>query len=212
MHNHASHPDIGQELKSPTRVFHIFTLPCTTLYSILTLSIMSEHQPLLPRRPSTTSHLSLEKPKNPWTIPFFPTFTTISPKYRFLPLIGCTLILLNEAEYFVKQVATLRAIESMYCYDFYLARQNWELVKLGKHIPERLCKNDAIQKDLARMAGLIMFVRMVAAMVGAVPLGYVADRWGRRVVVVLHKVNVVVSCGVWFGLCEFLLSFRCWAV
>jgi hypothetical protein len=172
---------------------------------------MSEHEPLLARRPTTASHDSLEK-KRVWKIKLFPTFQTISPKYQWVPLLGCTLIFLNEAEYFVKQVATMRAIESMYCYNFYLAQNNHELVRLGKHIPERLCKDASIQKDLARTAGLIMFVRMLSAMVGALPLGWVADRWGRKVVVVLHKVNVVVSCGMWLGFCKFLRphsSFNC---
>lgn len=52
-----------------------------------------------------------------------------------------------------------------------------------------------------------MFVRMLSAMIGAVPLGYVADRWGRKVVVVMHKVNVVVSCSAWLAFCEFTSFF-----
>lgn len=163
---------------------------------------MSERDPLLARRGSAASDDEIEK-KRAWTTKLFPTFTTISPKYRWVPLLGCTLIFINEAEYFVKQVATMRAIESMYCYSYYLSRGS-DLVSMGKHIPEHLCKNDSIQKDLARTAGLIMFVRMLSAMIGAVPLGYVADRWGRKVVVVMHKINVVFSCGMWLGFCKSL--------
>src|SRR6266700_895938 len=76
------------------------------------------------------------------------------------------------------------------------------LVELGKHIPERLCKDDSIQKQVARSAGLIMFIRMLCAMIGAIPLGWLADRYGRKVVLVLHKVNVTITCASWLILCE----------
>lgn len=160
---------------------------------------MSESSPLLSRTASNASSADAEKIPS-WHFNLVPTFTTISPKYRWVPLLGCTLIFINEAEYFVKQVATMRAIESMYCYNYHLARGS-HLAELGKHIPEQLCKDDSIQKHIARTAGLIMFVRMLSAMVGAVPLGYVADRWGRKTVVVMHKVNVVVSCSAWLAFC-----------
>jgi hypothetical protein len=131
----------------------------------------------------------------------WPSFTTISPKYRWIPFLGCSIIFINEAEYYVKQVATLRAIEAMYCYEYYLA-QGSELVDLGKHIPERFCKDDSIQKQLAKTAGLIMFVRMLSSMAGALPLGWVADRYGRRLVLILHKVNVTITCATWLLLCK----------
>ena len=84
----------------------------------------------------------------------------------------------------------------MYCYQYYPA-QDSPLAELGKHIPERLCKDDSIQKQLAKTAGLIMFFRMLSAMIGAIPLGWLADRSGRKLVLILHKVNVVVSCTAW---------------
>lgn len=109
------------------------------------------------------------------------------------------MIFLNEAEYFIKQVATMRAIEAMYCYEYYSARGS-PVVELGKQIPERLCKDDSIQKQLARTAGLIMFIRMLSALIGAVPLGWLADRSGRKVVLVMHKINVTMSCAAWLVL------------
>lgn len=95
----------------------------------------------------------------------------------------------------------MRAIEAMYCYEYYEAR-NSPLVDLGKHIPEKLCKDDSIQKKLAKTAGLIMFVRMLSAMIGAVPLGMAADRYGRKPVLILHKINVCIACAAWTVLCE----------
>lgn len=159
-----------------------------------------ETQPLLRQRSRSFSHACEEIPddsnKAAWR---WPTFTTISPRYKWVPVLGCSLIFVNEAEYFIKQVATMRAIESMYCYNYYLA-QDSPLTELGKHIPERYCKDHSIQKQLARTAGLIMFFRMLSAMIGAIPLGWLADRSGRKVVLILHKVNVMISCAVWLFL------------
>ncbi|KAF2675500.1 MFS general substrate transporter [Microthyrium microscopicum] len=153
-----------------------------------------EHEPLLARAKSADNLSSTTAEPTAGTKWLF--FTTITPKYRWIPLLGCAIIFINEAEYFVKQVATMRAIEAMYCYEFWLKR-NSPLADLGKHIPERLCKDDSIQKDLAKTAGLIMFVRMLSAMIGAIPLGWVADRYGRKTVIVLHKVNVCINCATW---------------
>lgn len=159
----------------------------------------TETEPLLGRTRSLDSHLSTTSIPKGWTK--WLSYTTIAPKYRWVPLLGCAIIFINEAEYFIKQVATLRAIEAMYCYKFYLERDS-PLADLGKHIPERLCKDDSIQKQLAKTAGLIMFVRMLCALIGAIPLGYVADRYGRKAVLILHKVNVVITCLTFVALCE----------
>jgi len=160
-----------------------------------------EQEPLLGRLQSNNSTQSFKSRKISSKHSIWPSFTTTAPKYRWVPFLGCSLIFINEAEYFVKQVATMRAIEAMYCYEFYLARGS-PLVDMGKHIPERLCKDDSIQKQLAKTAGLIMFVRMLASMIGALPLGWVADRYGRRIVLILHKVNVTISCAIWLVICK----------
>lgn len=90
----------------------------------------------------------------------------------------------------------LRAIESMYCFEYYSSRDP-DIAALGKHIPERLCKHDSIQKGLAKSAGLIMFVRMCCAIIGTIPLGQLADRKGRKIALLLHKVNVVIGASLW---------------
>jgi MFS family permease len=132
---------------------------------------------------------------------FWPTFNTAAAHYRFIPLLGCLLIFINEAEYFFKQVASMRAIEAMHCIEFYLTKDP-NIAALGKHIPERLCKDDVIQKQLAKTVGLIMFFRMFSAVLGAVPLGQLADKMGRKPVLVLHKLNMLVSNAMWLSICE----------
>jgi MFS family permease len=75
------------------------------------------------------------------------------------------------------------------------------------HIPEKLCKDHLIQKQLAKTAGLVMLFRMFAAILGAVPLGQLADRRRRKIVLVLHKLNVVASSSTWLLICNVSFTF-----
>ena len=154
----------------------------------------SDRQPLLNGENTRRTSSKFRPAGSSWQP--WPSFQTISPKYRFIPFLGCLIIFLNEAEYAFKQVAVLRAIEAMYCIEYYNVHDP-STAALGKHIPERLCKDNTIQKQLAKTAGYIMFFRMAAAMIGCLPLGQLADKYGRKPVLVMHKVNVVVSNAVW---------------
>lgn len=195
-----SHSALPRRIPSP--IYNIYAMSSTNGE----ISFCSERQPLLtaqaPRQPPEKDSYAKGSRFKIW-----PTFTTISPRYRYVPLLGCLIVFINESEYFFKQVAVLRAIEAMYCVEFYSTRDP-ALAQLGKHIPERLCKDHLIQKQLAKTAGLIMFFRMIAAMVGAIPLGQVADTRGRKVVLVMHKVNVVVSNTLWLGICKRFSALR----
>ncbi len=159
----------------------------------------SERQPLLDGQDEQEVPKGDAVGTSRWQI--WPTFTTIAPKYRFVPFLGCFLIFINEAEYFFKQVATMRAIEAMYCIEYYSTRDP-QIAALGKHIPEKLCKDHLIQKQLAKTAGLIMFFRMLSAVIGAIPLGQLADKRGRKIVLVMHKLNVILSNGAWLSICK----------
>jgi hypothetical protein len=158
-----------------------------------------EHQPLLGAQ-ATQDAIKEDYAGRPrWQ--FWPTFTTTAAGYRFIPLLGCLIIFINEAEYFFKQVASMRAIEAMQCIEFYATR-NPDIAALGKHIPERLCKDHIIQKQLAKTTGLIMFFRMFSAVLSSGPLGQLADKIGRKPILVLHKLNVFASNVMWLSICE----------
>ena len=116
---------------------------------------------------------------------------------------GCVIVLLNEAEYFVRQLATFRSIEAMWCIEYYKGVDT-AIAALGKHIPERLCKLDSIEKRVAETTATMMLIRKVFAFVGAVPLGRLADRIGRKFVIVMHLVNVLCNNAVILATCAFL--------
>jgi hypothetical protein len=120
-------------------------------------NVSAERQPLLSTRATEAAIKSDFSRKARWQL--WPTFTTTAVRYRYVPLLGCLMVFINEAEWFFKQVASLRAIEAMYCIEFYATRDP-DIAALGKHIPEKLCKDHLIQKQLAKTAGLIMFFCM----------------------------------------------------
>lgn len=128
----------------------------------------SERQPLLRTQATDDAITNDDTGKSRWL--FRPTFATTAAHYRYIPFLGCLIVFINEAEWFFKQVSSLRGIEAMYCIEFYATRDP-DIAALGKHIPESLCKDNVIQKQLAKTVGLVMFFRMFAAILGAVPLG-----------------------------------------
>ncbi|CAK4031165.1 MFS general substrate transporter [Lecanosticta acicola] len=161
---------------------------------------MDEQQPLLPRDGSNaTGDASKDDTSRQYSIHrFLPHIHVTEPRYRFLPLIGCLLVLVNEGEYFFKQIAYFRAIEALYCIE-YFNDIDPEVAKLGRKIPESMCKLDAIQKKVATANGIVILVRMTSAFIGTIPLGYLSDKSGRRLPLIMHKVGTII-----YTLCVFV--------
>jgi hypothetical protein len=164
----------------------------------------SERRPLLSTEVTEVAIKNDPSGKSRWQC--WPIFTTTAVRCQYVPLLGCLIVFINEAEWFFKQVASMRAIEAMYCIEFYATRDP-DIAALGKQIPEKLCKDHLIQKQLAKTAGLVMFFRMFTAILGAVPLGQLADRRSRKIVLVLHKLNVVASSSTWLLICNVSFTF-----
>lgn len=115
----------------------------------------------------------------------------IEHRFRFIPLLGCLTILFNDAEFFFKQTAMFRAIESLYCIEYYTEIGDVETAALGRSIPESSCKDEWIEQRVAKTYGWIMFFRILPCIFTAIPLGYLADRAGRRLVLCLHKIGTI---------------------
>ena len=130
----------------------------------------------------------------------FPKIQVTDPRFRFLPLIGCLTILVNEGEYFFKQMGYFRAIEALYCIEYYHIHDP-AVAHLGKAIPENMCKLDSIQKKVATANGIVMLVRMTSAFIGTIIVGYLADKYGRRLALILHKVGTIIYTLVVASVC-----------
>ena len=127
-------------------------------------------------------------------------FKTSEHKFRWVPVVGCLIILTSDAEWWTKQVSFMRMLEALHCIEYY-AIHDASIAALGKRIPESLCKYESIQKQLAATAGRIMSIRTISAMCGALLLGSVADRYGRRPVLLSYAVNVFFFVGSQLLIC-----------
>lgn len=126
---------------------------------------IQERQPLLfqPRELSDTGR----KRTSCWDAVrrLVPRFDVVSSRYRFVPLLGCLIILFNESQSMFKQVAYLRAIETLHCIEYY-KKHDPDLAGLGRHIPEKFCKIDDIQKHVATTSALQIIIRLLCSLIG----------------------------------------------
>jgi MFS family permease len=82
-----------------------------------------------------------------------------------------------------------------------LCRRHYEsTAPLGTHItlpiPEQHCKIPAVQGPLAMLKGWDVAFSSIPGLLLAVPYGYVADKYGRKIVLILGALGVTLSL-VW---------------
>lgn len=129
---------------------------------------VDERQPLLRQQSPELYETHQQTLPSRWKITWqsiIPSFDVVSPRYRFVPLLGCLIILFHECEAMFTHVAMTRAIEALHCLEYY-EQHNSDLAKLGKNIPEVFCKTDEIQKHVATTGAFLLFVRMLCSMIG----------------------------------------------
>ncbi|KAH7016374.1 uncharacterized protein B0I36DRAFT_396705 [Microdochium trichocladiopsis] len=77
----------------------------------------------------------------------------------------------------------LRLFESAICKRYY-AEHNPLLIDPEGSVPERHCKVDPVQERLAELLGWLYFSNSVPAILLPIPYGYLADKYGRRWILV----------------------------
>jgi hypothetical protein len=125
-------------------------------------------RPLLQQQSPELYETHQQTPPSRWEITWkkiIPRFDVVSPRYQFVPLLGCLIVLFNESDAVLKQLAMIRAIEAMHCIEYY-EKHDPDLAELRKHIPEKFCKTDEIQKYVATTAAFQLFIRMLCSMIG----------------------------------------------
>ncbi|KAK4465182.1 major facilitator superfamily domain-containing protein [Cladorrhinum samala] len=96
-----------------------------------------------------------------------------------------SLVLLVNLSMSLYQLPLNRVIERRLCRDFYTATDPSVLGPDGE-VREDLCKIDKIQQELAWIQGAMETAWIVGDFVMAIPLGFVAERYGRRTVLALN--------------------------
>ncbi|ORY19724.1 hypothetical protein BCR34DRAFT_551574 [Clohesyomyces aquaticus] len=87
-----------------------------------------------------------------------------------------------------------RVIEMRLCREHY-ARSDPTALESGAAIPEKLCKIDEVQKQLAWMQGIMETTLIVSDLVVTVPLSFIAERFGIKMVLWLNLIpRIFMSC------------------
>jgi hypothetical protein len=86
----------------------------------------------------------------------------------------------------------VRLFESVVCTKHYLG-QNPSLVGIDGSVPEHLCKIDPVQDRVATILGWQQFFDSIPAMLLPIPYGYLADKHGRKWIIVLSFMGYALS-------------------
>ncbi|KAI0880476.1 major facilitator superfamily transporter [Annulohypoxylon maeteangense] len=118
-------------------------------------------------------------------IPISETRRRPRPKLAIAPLLG--LILLVNLSASLYQLPLNRIIERRLCRDYYKIHDP-SVIDNDGDINETLCKIDDVQKSLAWVVGIMETLWIVGDFVMTIPLGFVAEKYGRRTVLWLNIV------------------------
>jgi hypothetical protein len=86
----------------------------------------------------------------------------------------------------------VRLFESVACTKHYL-QENPSLVRKDGSVPEHLCKIDPVQDRVATIIGWQQFFDSIPAMLLPIPYGYLADKYGRKWIIVLSFLGYALS-------------------
>lgn len=113
---------------------------------------------------------------------------------HYLRVIGlsiCAAFLIELGD-FIQKAPTMRAVEDILCRKYYES-----MSPLGSHIslpiPEGDCKNAVVQGELAMLKGWDVTFSCIPGMLLAVPFGYISDRYGRKIVLLLSLLGVTLG-------------------
>ncbi|KAK9439183.1 Major facilitator superfamily domain, general substrate transporter [Metarhizium brunneum] len=120
-----------------------------------------------------------------------------------------------DSTVFVLNLPLTRVYESIACYQYFSTHEPGRFSNPGS-IPEQECKIASVQEELARVKGIEFLFMMVPGLLLAIPYGILADRWGRRPVLLLCLLGlalaiagVLMVCWFWW-LVPLRFVWLCW--
>ncbi|KAK6072651.1 short-chain dehydrogenase reductase sdr [Seiridium cupressi] len=100
-------------------------------------------------------------------------------------VIGCILLaVVNDVGEYLYTAPRIRLFESVACARYYL-QYDPSVVDPDGSVPERLCKINPVQDETASILGWQSFFDSIPAILLPLPYGYLADKYGRKWILVL---------------------------
>ena len=146
---------------------------------------VSETRPLLPP-PSTETQLGTTKPI------VSARRTSCSWPWIYVVLLGIGLAVVSDIGEDLYAAPRIRLFESVACTRYYELNDP-SLVDPNASVPERFCKIDPVQSEVASVLGWQLFFDSIPAILLPIPYGYIADSYGRKWILVLALTGYTLS-------------------
>ncbi|KAF8537766.1 major facilitator superfamily domain-containing protein [Trichophaea hybrida] len=108
---------------------------------------------------------------------------------------------------FLSAAPQLRLIESIICSNYYRENDR-RIFNENGNIPEQYCKVDSIQEELAFLNGFQTLFSNIPGVLLAIPYGVLADRYGRKIILVLALLGLTLSFSWILFVCWFALPIK----
>ncbi|KAE8392302.1 major facilitator superfamily domain-containing protein [Aspergillus alliaceus] len=99
-----------------------------------------------------------------------------------------------------------RLYESIICYQYY-EQSDPSRIDPGGNVPEQWCKIAPVQGDVALIRGYEALFTYIPGVILAIPYGLLADKWGRKPVVLLSVGGILLSMNATLLVCAFWKTF-----
>lgn len=146
-----------------------------------------ERAPLLPDRHEVPGQ---DKPPKIWN----------QKTYTFA-LIIVLLILLNGGNT-VQEAPKTRLFESIFCSHFY-REHDPSFIGPDGTVLERFCKIEPVQSDVAMLKGWQVFLDNIPSILLAIPFGILADKYGRKPIILLNSIALCLRISWIMVVCHF---------
>lgn len=134
------------------------------------------------------------------TVPPHPDLT------RVVVIIIVCIFLLELGDYMMR-APSMRVLEDIICRKFYESTTPFDF-HVARPIPEDECKIGPVQAQVAMINGWDSALSCIPATFLAIPYGYVGDRYGRKITLVLAVFGILLS-QIWVQfVCKFIRSPR----
>lgn len=127
----------------------------------------------------------------PFDKPLQPRTRCTWPWKRVVALCAALVIAANIADY-LQKAPRIRLFESVICSSHWL-HVDPSVVRPDGSVPEALCKVDLVQDKLAKILGWQLFFDSIPAILLPIPYGYLADKYGRKWILVTSIVGIMTA-------------------